>query len=127
MFDREMMPLIPAEVIDHGAPFAEAPAPGNNASYGHYLVSIALCTMCHGLDLKGAPPVEEGAPAGPNITLYGASGGWSEAQFVNTLRTGVTPYGKALDEAFMPWPMYGRMTDEELGAIWRYLASLASQ
>ncbi len=41
-------------------------------------------------------------------------------QFVNTLRTGVTPTGKVLDPEHMPWEYYRHMTDEELGAIWRY-------
>ena len=127
MFDSEAMPPIPAEVIDHTAPFAEAPAPGATAEYGRYLVSIALCYMCHGPDLRGGPPLEEGWPPGPNITIYGAPGGWSEEQFVSTIRTGVTPYGKALDPEFMPWEGYANMTDEELGAIWQYLQSLPPQ
>jgi hypothetical protein len=44
-------------------------------------------------------------------------------QFIGTMRTGVTPWGRALDAEAMPWKTYGRMTDEELTAIWRYLAS----
>jgi cytochrome c5 len=124
LFDTEAMPLIPAEVIDHEAPVPEAPPPGVTPAFGRYLVSIALCRMCHGTDLTGAPPIEEGSPPGPNIAAFAAPGAWSEEQFVATIRTGLTPYGKALDAKAMPWEAYARMTDEELGAIWRYLVSL---
>jgi cytochrome c553 len=123
LIDGESMPLIPAEVIDHDAPLAEPPPPAATADYGRYLVSIAMCRICHGGDLRGAPPIEEGAPPGPNIAALAAPGAWSEDLFITTLRTGVTPYGKALDAEIMPWNRYGRMTDEELGAIWRYLGA----
>ena len=124
LFDMEAMPLIPAEVIDHNAPFAEAPLQGATVVYGQYLVSIALCSLCHGPSLTGAPPLEPGMPAGPDLTASGAPGGWSEAQFVSTLQTGVTPTGRVLDPEHMPWEYYKNMTDDELGAIWRYLQSL---
>lgn len=125
LFDSEAVPLIPAEVIDHGALLAKGPARGVTAEYGRYLVAIGLCSMCHGPDLRGGLPIEEGAPPGPNIVVYGDPEGWSEEQFVRTLRTGVTPYGKALDPELMPWEMYGKMTDEELSAIRGYLVSLS--
>jgi mono/diheme cytochrome c family protein len=118
------VPLIPAEIIDHDAPIAAAAPAGVTPEYGQYLASIAVCSMCHGSDLKGGPPIEEGAPPGPNIAAYAASGSWSEEQFINTIRTGVTPYGKTLNADVMPWEVYAKMTDEELAAIWRYVASL---
>lgn len=124
MFDSEAIPFIPAEVIDHSAPFIERPEMGATAEYGQYLMSITLCSMCHGSDLKGGPPLEEGMPAGPNIAVYGAPGGWSEEQFVATIRTGVTPYDKSLDPEFMPWDIMSNMTDDELAAMWRYIASV---
>jgi mono/diheme cytochrome c family protein len=127
LFDMEAMPLIPAEVIDHSAPYTEAPPAGATAEYGQYLVSIALCALCHGPGLTGAPPIEPGMPAGPDLTVAGAPGGWSEAEFAHTMRTGVTPTGRVLDPEHMPWGYYKNMTDEELGAIWRYLQSLSAQ
>jgi mono/diheme cytochrome c family protein len=126
LFDTGAMPLIPAEVIDHRAPFADVPPQGATSAFGRYLVSIALCGMCHGPDLRGGPPVEEGSPPGPTLAVYGAPDGWSEEQFVSTIRTGIAPHGKALEPKAMPWQVYAKMTDEELGAIWRYLASLNS-
>ncbi|MFQ5859591.1 MAG: c-type cytochrome [Anaerolineae bacterium] len=127
VFDSEAMPLIPAEVIDHNAPFMEMPDRGATAEYGRYLASITLCRMCHGSDLRGGPPIEEGSPAGPNLVALGAAGGWSEGQFISTIRTGVTPYGKALVPEFMPWDVYANMTDEELRALWMYLQSLEAR
>jgi mono/diheme cytochrome c family protein len=124
LFDSGTIPLIPAEVIDHAAPVPEAPEPGVTPEYGRYLASIALCAMCHGGDLRGGPPIEAGAPPGPDIVATTAPGGWSAAQFLNTIRTGVTPYGKALNGEVMPWEVYAKMTDDELRAIRRYLESL---
>jgi hypothetical protein len=49
---------------------------------------------------------------------------WSEADFVKAIRNGVTPDGRTLDPEQMPWPAYGRMTDADLGAIFKYLQSL---
>lgn len=43
------------------------------------------------------------------------------------MRTGVTPYGKSLDPEWMPWDIFMKMTDEELGAIWRYMQSVATE
>ena len=38
-------------------------------------------------------------------------------------RTGTTPNGRTLNE-IMPWRVYGQMSDDDLGAIYRYLVSL---
>jgi cytochrome c553 len=123
LFDTESMPLIPAEVIDHDAPPPSVPAVGVTAEYGGYLTTIALCAMCHGREFTGGPPIDDGAPPGPAIAAYAMEGGWPEEDFLNTMRTGVTPYGKTLDEEYMPWPVYARMTDEEIMAVWTYLRS----
>jgi mono/diheme cytochrome c family protein len=124
VFDTEAVPVIPAELIDHEAPIPQAPPEGVSVAYGAYLVSIGLCTMCHGDDLHGGPPIEPDAPPGPDITVYGRDGGWSPQQFVNTLRTGVTPYGRSLDTEVMPIERLSKMTDEELLAIASYLGSI---
>ena len=59
----------------------------------------------------------------PNLTQGGELIAWTEADFMNTLRTGVTPYGHQLSDN-MPWKDFGKMTDDELQAIWLYLQSL---
>jgi hypothetical protein len=50
--------------------------------------------------------------------------GWSQQEFIQALRTGVTPSGKQLNAENMPWRAIGQMTDDELTAIWLYLQSL---
>ena len=123
-FDSETLPLIPAELIDHSAPFEEMPAQGTTAEYGGYLMSITLCHMCHGPDLAGGPPLEPGMLPGPNLTPGGELDEWSETDFIQTMRTGVSPEGHKLNPEFMPWDRYANMTDEELKSLWLYLQSL---
>lgn len=94
--------------------------------HGEYLVTIALCKMCHGPELTGGPPLEPGSPAAPNIAAHAVPGGWTEHGFIDAIRSGVIPDGRALDPEAMPWEFYAKMTDEELQAIWRYLGSLSS-
>ena len=50
---------------------------------------------------------------------------WSEEQFMHAMRTGMTPAGKQLDRRYMPWPVLGQMTDEELRALWLSLKATA--
>jgi mono/diheme cytochrome c family protein len=124
MLDGGAAPMFPAEVIDHGARIMDAPPADTTPEYGQYVVAIALCGICHGGDLRGGPPIEADAPPGPDIVSTTAPGGWSEAQFVNTIRTGVTPFGHGLNVDVMPWKAYANMDDVELGAVWRYLNRL---
>jgi mono/diheme cytochrome c family protein len=95
---------------------------------GRLMMAVGMfsrtCTMCHGVDLNGAPfgPPGQEVPT-PNLTPGGELVAWSEQDFFTTLRTGVTPGGRQLDER-MPWKFFGQMTDEELRAVWQYLQSL---
>jgi mono/diheme cytochrome c family protein len=109
-------------VIDHYAPRPVAPKPGVTVEYGEYLAHT--CTLCHGSNLNGQTLRE-----GPNVyvalnlTKGGEMVGWSEEDFITTMRTGVTPGGKQLID-FMPWKYFGQMTDDDLKAVWLYLQSL---
>jgi hypothetical protein len=58
-----------------------------------------------------------------NLTRGGEVGFWSEEQFTDTMRTGMTPGGHPLKD-FMPWKYFGQMSDDELKAVWLYLQSL---
>lgn len=113
---------LPATTVDVTAPIPTAPVPGRTAAYGEYLATVGSCTECHGPNLAGAAAVEPGAPPGANLTPGGNLGQWSEAEFINTLRTGIRPDGTALQSA-MPWWVLARQTDDELGALYRYLRS----
>lgn len=115
--------VITAEEIDHEAVRPEIVEPGITAEYGDYLVRTGECRTCHGENLTGGKDPNPDAPPAPNLTRSGELLGWSEEDFINTLRTGVTPGGHQLSD-FMPWKYLGQMTDDELKAVWLYLRSL---
>jgi hypothetical protein len=109
-------------VIDHYAPRPVAPEPGVKVDYGKYLATT--CTFWHGSDLNGQTIREGGnVYVALNLTRGGEMKGWSEEDFIVTLRTGVTLSGHQLID-FMPWEYFGQMTDEELRAVWLYLQSV---
>ena len=118
--------VVPAEALIHAGEPAPPPAPGPTIEYGGYLVDTAGCRICHRHDLSGGlhPLSLPGEPRPPRLTPEGPLAAWSERDFLRTLRTGTTPDGRGLDEAYMPWRRIGRMSDPELKAIWRYLRSL---
>ncbi len=118
---------------------ATAPPRGATAEYGEYLaLDVGLCADCHtprkGLQSRpdrsrlfaGTADPPKGFPSNPsNLTPDDETGigAWSEAEFLETMHTGVNPSGVHLDP-FMPWRQMGRMTDDDLRAIYRYLRTL---
>jgi mono/diheme cytochrome c family protein len=112
----------PAEYVDHETSFVDMPEIGANLAYGFYLTRV--CTSCHGEDLAGKQPGDPASPFAPNLTMGGELIGWSETDFVSSLRTGVTPSGHELNPEAMPWKSFGKFHDKELSAIWMYLQSL---
>jgi len=115
--------LFPYDQIDH-TQRAPAVAPvGPTVEHGAYLAKG--CVGCHGPLLSGGPigGAPPDWPAAANITPTGI-GTWSEADFIKTMRTGVNPSGRQLHDA-MPWKQIGGMTDDELIALRRYLATVA--
>jgi cytochrome c553 len=120
------LPLLAAERIDHDAARPPAPRVGVTVEYGKYLA--ARCTGCHGETLSGGkiPGTPPDWPPALNLTPYpgAAVAQWSEAEFINALRRGVTPRGHQFDTKYMPWKVLGQMTDDEMKAVWLYLKSL---
>ncbi len=115
--------FLPAHKIDHDAAPLTAPPRAVTVEFGDYRASV--CKACHGPDLKGVPEdVENGFPATPDLTMSGELIGWSEADFITTLQTGVTPGGRELDPLAMPWERIGGADVEDLQAIWLYLQSI---
>lgn len=117
-------PLLPVEMIDHTAPRPVAPEPGVTAEYGQYMTYS--CMGCHNPNFSGGP-ITGGDPSWPpaaNLTPTGPLADYTEEQFIETLRTGLTPSGKQLNAEWMPWPTYARMTDDELKAVWLFFNSL---
>ena len=119
-----MLGKLPVEAVSHDV-HVTAPARGVTADYGDYLVNTNDCHVCHGPQLNGGPfPDPTINVISPNITPGGEIGFWTEEQFVNTIRTGVTPGGHELKPDLMPWKNYSNMSDDELKAIYMYLQTL---
>lgn len=112
--------------------FAEAGSPPQTAAvtleYGTYLANIAGCTGCHGPGLSGGP-IPSAPPDWPpamNLTPGGEVATWTEADFINTIRTGINPAGHEL-LIEMPWQTYRNMSDDELKAIWLFIQSVPAK
>ena len=100
-------------------------APAVSADYGRYLGSVTGCNICHGPDLRGGEAGGGGPPPGPSLVAFVANN--SAESFRNTIRTGKTPSGRALNPEWMPWQSYAKMTDDELEAIRLYIQSTYTQ
>jgi len=115
---------MPVETVSHEVHIT-APELGATVDYGKYLVDTHDCRICHGAELNGGHHANPTFKViSPNLTPGGEPGFWSEEQFIETIRTGVTPGGHELDPELMPWTSYRNFTDDELKAIWLYLQSL---
>jgi len=116
--------LIIASEIDHDNPPGSFPEPGVTIEYGEYLVNINGCYSCHGTQFAGAKLPDPESVLAPNLTPGGDIGNWTDADFIQAMRTGLIPSGRRLIPNFMPWEYKGKMTDDELKAIFLYLQSL---
>ena len=119
-----MLGKLPVEAVSHEV-HVTAPPRGVNVEYGKYMVDTNDCRVCHGAELNGGrhanPTIDR---ISPNLTPGGEVAFWSEEQFMNSIRNGVTPSGHPLDPDLMPWKDYRYFSDDELKAIYLYLQSL---
>jgi mono/diheme cytochrome c family protein len=117
--------MLGAGMLPKGKPVSTgiitAPPRNRTLQYGEYILSYQDCRACHGDKLTGGVPGQLG-PLGPDLNLVK---GWKFEEFVATLRTGIDPNGHVLGKQ-MPWQPVGRMSDEELGAVYEYLTHLPS-
>lgn len=120
--DLGKLPLVPAEMIDHNRVLVKEVKAEVSLEFGKYISTS--CEGCHRKTMKGGDPIAPGFPVVLDISSTGNPGKWTDEEFINTLRTGVTPEGKVLDPAQMPWPMAKEFTDVELKALHLYLNSL---
>lgn len=115
---------LPVETVSHET-HVSAPTRGISVEYGKYMVDTHDCRICHGEELNGGkhadPTIDR---ISPNLTPGGEVAFWSEEDFMNSIRNGVTPSGHELDPKLMPWKEYSAMSDDELKAIFLYLQSL---
>jgi mono/diheme cytochrome c family protein len=117
--------MLGAGMLPTGKPISHdtitAPPKAPTAIYGEYILSYQDCRECHGKDLSGGVPGQL-APIGPGLRLVKD---WKLEEFIATMRNGVDPNGHQIGKQ-MPWKPIGRMSDEELGAIYEYLTHLPS-
>lgn len=123
--------LIPTPGIDRIDVQAARPEPvpaGPTAEHGAYLANIS-CVGCHGKSFSGGavPGAGPSDPKARNLTPGGNLGRWNEAQFIATLRSGKTPEGADLNPLRMPWPVFAKMTDDDLRALYAYFKTLPAR
>ncbi|MCA9950919.1 MAG: c-type cytochrome [Anaerolineales bacterium] len=111
--------IMPAVKINHAAPHLADVEPGVTVEYGRYLVNLT-CVECHKVDLGGGANPGEGM----NITTGGNLGGWTEAEFIHALKSGITPEGNSLNDSEMPQARLRHLSEDELKAIWLYVQSV---
>lgn len=116
--------LLSATRIQDNRP-SSFPQPDATSEYGEYLVNINGCRGCHGAQLAGGKPGDPNSVLAPNLTPGGELIAWTDVDFIQTMRTGVALSGHQLNPKFMPWQYKGKMTDDELKAIFLYLQSLS--
>lgn len=113
-----------AEVIDHEHLQPAKVTPGLTVEYGRYVANT--CTGCHGPNFSGGR-IASGPPDWPpaaNLTPHaeGRLAKWTEADFLNLLRTGKRPDGTAVSEV-MP-RAFGQLYEVEQKSLWLFLKSL---
>jgi mono/diheme cytochrome c family protein len=108
----------------------------NPVAYGAYLVRMGACRDCHTPSNAQNQPIEAlafgggfvltgpyGQVAAANITSDPSGIPYYDANlFREVMRTGMVKARKLHDA--MPWLAYGRQTDDDLGAIFRYLQTV---
>ena len=113
-----------ADEIDHANVKPAFVPAGITGDYGQYIAKA--CIGCHGPNFSGGK-IAIGPPDWPeaaNLTPHAQSrlAKWSEADFINVLRTAKRPDGTELNPV-MPRP-FGQMNDVELKALWAYFKAL---
>jgi mono/diheme cytochrome c family protein len=131
--------------IPHKANFQKLPSADDKVNYGKYIATASACIECHTPAKKGQIIPELAYSGGREFPLPDGSivrsgnispdeetgiGSWNKEQFLSlfksrsdstTLHTNLHPGDF---NSIMPWNMYGRMTDEDLEALFTYLKTL---
>lgn len=116
------------------------PPRSDTIAYGRYLTKIARCEFCHTARIRGqVEPLPDRLFSGgvpfvmgtrtqysKNLTPHGTGiGGWTKDIFIARFRAHTVPFPVTEEEnSEMDWVAFSGMTDEDLGAIWDFLASL---
>lgn len=117
--------FLPAELFDHSETVSLNVESGVTVDYGRYLVAVGTCRDCHGENLAGRKLPLPDEPPARNLTPGGELIGWTREDFIETVRTGITPSGHELREPMASVLDTLRLqSDDELSAIFLYLKSL---
>jgi len=129
----------------HKASFTKLPLKSDLVNYGRYMTNAAACIDCHtktkkgnliaGLEFGGGRefPFPDGSIVrSSNITPdeEPGIGTWNEDRFLHAFRTHSdsltlnTILKPGQFNSIMPWSMYGKMSDEDLKAIFAYLKTV---
>ncbi len=124
------LPLVQVENIDVAGQRPAVPVPAPSVEYGKHLAYVGGCVGCHGEDLAGGPipGFPPDWPPAANLTrdLEGF-GGRTQADFAQTLRTGIKKDGTQMNNEYMPWRSASQMYDDEITALWLYMQSLPAK
>ena len=116
-----------ASAADAAAPVQTSAADQQRVLDGKYISTAADCVACHtakgGAPYAGGYPIESpmGVIWSTNITpskQYGI-GSYTQEEFSRAVREGVAKDGRHLYPA-MPYTSYGKMTDEDIKALYDY-------
>lgn len=111
---------------------AETRAATADAEHGMYVLTAAGCIGCHttkedfkkGVLMSGGRALKTpfGVFYSPNITPDSAHGigSWTEANFIEALRNGISPDGSHYLPVF-PYTSFTKMTDDDMRDLWAYL------
>lgn len=126
--------------------FSKKPDTSDVVAYGKYMITSAACGNCHTPFEKGkldstllfaggrSFQMPSGLLTSPNITFDKETGigTWTKELFISkfTAYRDSAYAHRPIDfmndpSTIMPWPMYGGMTEQDLGAIYEYLRSRA--
>jgi mono/diheme cytochrome c family protein len=131
------MPVHPESVPNAGKPMSEADLK-DKGKRGFYLVTIGHCMECHTPRVKGQSDFKTAYGAGGNkfpgpwgesvarnITSSKSKGigAWSDAEIKRAITQGISKDGSRLKPP-MGYPMYAKMTNDDLDAVVAYLRTV---
>lgn len=105
--------------IDHAKRPLPKPDEADTLAFGHYM--SGGCRICHGGNLMGNEEF-----GGPAIARGGVIESYDEDAFRTLFRTGQARNGRMIETDRMPWNSLGKMTDDELHAVWTYVRSVSA-
>src|SRR5688572_19800043 len=139
MITPAMFGPLPQNTLDQN----QRPDPSDKVKYGEYLVTLASCSDCHTpMTPQGAPDFSKAFAGGmhfkadfvdvtvANITPDSTTGigAWTENEFVAKFKSSLAMMEKGDNpgklNTEMPWPMYAKMKEEDLRAIYAYLRTV---